>query len=147
MQMQSSSITIWRNPITHKIHSFICAIIILQEVRGGGEEQMEAMNKMRGAETAMLPGSCHQFSIHCIKHDRGGPRGGPNLTPLHNLSFLSITLSTDDWFLRQTLLIHLHVYKYVIINQYLVAMQLVLYIVVNLGEKKIKYTVISAIIQ
>lgn len=87
--MQSGLLAIWRNPITHKIHSIhtICAIIILQEVRGGGGEQMEAMSKMHGAaaEAAMLPESCHCFSIHCIKHDRGGPRGGPHLILLHNL--------------------------------------------------------------
>lgn len=113
---------------------------------------MESMSKTSGttAEAAMLPESCHHFSTHCIKHDRDGPRGGPNLTPLHNLSFLFITLSTDDCFcyynrcvLVATWFICIYVYNTVvwlrdmIINQYLVAMQCVLYIFVKLGKNKI----------
>lgn len=98
MLMQSSSFTISGYRITREINSRISAITILQEVIGGGEEQMEAMSKERKAATqaAMLPGSCHCFSTPCIKHDRGGPRGGLILTPLYNLSFLFIASSTND---------------------------------------------------
>lgn len=94
----SQSFTIWKSWITCKINSRIYAIMALREVRGGGGEQMEAMSKKSEAEAeaAMLPGSCHRFSTHCIKHDRSGPRGGPMLTPLHSRSFLLIASRTDD---------------------------------------------------
>lgn len=80
--MCRGSLTISRPRITHNINSSIGAIILLQEVRDGGEEQMEPRSKK--SEAAILPASCHHFSTPRIKHDRGGPRGG-------QYSFLSRT--------------------------------------------------------
>lgn len=86
MLMHRGSLTISRLRITHKINSRIGAIVLLLEVRDGGEEQMEPRSKKSEAvaEAAMLPSSCHHFSTPRIKHDRGGPRGG-------QYSFLSRT--------------------------------------------------------
>lgn len=86
MVIRRGSLAISRPRITRKINSHIGAIILLQEVGDGGEEQMEPRSKKSeaAAEAAMLPASCHQFSTPRIKHDRGGPRGG-------QYSFLSRT--------------------------------------------------------
>lgn len=86
MVMRRGLLTISRPRITRKINSRIGAIILLQEVRDGGEEQMEPRSEKSkaAAKAAMLPASCHHFSTPHIKHDRGGPRGG-------ECSFLSRT--------------------------------------------------------
>lgn len=39
----------------------------------------------------ILPESCRHFSTHWIRQDKGNPTGGLMLTPILNLSFLSIT--------------------------------------------------------
>lgn len=128
MLKQSGSFTISGYRITRKINSRISAIIILQEVIGGGEEQMEAMSKESKAATqaAVLPGSCHRFSTPCIKHDRGGPRGGLILTPLYNLSFLFIASSTNGCLcyykhcmLATTCFISTYIYKTVVCSRHL----------------------------
>lgn len=67
--------------MTQEINSHIC-LIILQEVQGGDAEQMAVISKKADQQLKqtrdILPESCHHFSTHWIRQDKGSPTGGPN---------------------------------------------------------------------
>lgn len=116
MVMRRGSFTISRARITRKINSHIGAIILLQEVGDGGEEQMEPRSKKSeaAAEAAMLSASCHHFSTPRIKHDSGVPEGGNTHTSLE--PFISLYRITSRWLftLLQTRFIPISLYNTVV---------------------------------